>query len=292
MSKQADFHVITRGGESYRDILGDYEDFLADQGVGGATSGGGGLPWPLSQPHATVPQHSPAASQPTTSGKALGMDPVTLGLLISQIAGPMLGGLFGPDQQQRKSFEGQGAIDPSNMMRNNLALTSRLGNAITDHLATPVSLPSAVVQTPGAYTGGGLPFPIGVSAEDPALANPSLLNRPGLGEFQDLFKGLDFGDRGGIPQFTTGTPPGYGSSPGDVPAGTPGFDNFFQPGFDQGDSMASPGASAEATGPRRRSSSQEYGQLVRASDLQEGAPLGDDLTKGLGAVQLLMEAFR
>jgi hypothetical protein len=43
------------------------------------------------------------------------------------------------------------------------------------------------------------------------------------------------------------------------------------------------------SGPRRRVNDGEYGQLVRAADLEEGG--GDDLSKALGSVELLLQAY-
>ena len=205
-------------------------------------------------------------------------------------------------------------------MRRNLDLTNRMGSALSDRLAQPVNLRSAYVQQPGAYSGGGLPFPIGVTAQDPALSDPSLLSLPGLSQFAGLFDGLgSASDPGGFPDAPGySTPPGAsGVQPGEIPGinyddpdgplggdfGLDGgeFDNFYQPSFDARSSQNTQGTTdgtelrqgnaAEGRAPRRRSDP-EYGQLVRADDLLDGNAPGDDLTKAMGSVQLLMEAMR
>lgn len=157
-------------------------------------------------------------------------------------------------------------------------------------------------------SGGGLPMPIGLVAQDPALANPSLLNRPGMGEFQNIMRGLttDFGlDPGGFPSGPGGNDPaGAGARPGDVdisdPIDSDGFDNFFQTQFDQRSPQNPRGTTdggdptdrnqAERRGTHRRGDP-EYAQLVRADDLFPQESPGDDLSQAMGSVQLLLDAF-
>lgn len=210
-------------------------------------------------------------------------------------------------------------------MAGNQELLSRFGQAMTERMGQPVSLPSAYVQQPGAYTGGGMPFPIGLVAQDPAGANPSLLSRPGMGEFANIFKGLDFGGgSSGVPDGVgRNTPPGGGATGGDSiipganidpdgplgPGGELGdaFDNFFLPQFDQrtdenrqgttdGGEPRQGNAAEGSTGPRRRvigEADGDYGQLVRAKDLipgDEQAQPGDDFKQAMGAIDLLLQA--
>ena len=225
----------------------------------------------------------------------------------------MIASMFsgGGSDQERQSFEGKGDIAPANMMRRNLDLTTRMGRGLADRIAQPVNLRSAYVQQPGAYSGGGLPFPIGVTAQDPALSDPSLLSLPGLSQFAGLFDGLgDGSDPGGFPDAPGySTPPGVGAQPGDATGEdyfgynteTGAFDDFYLPSFDQRTEQNTQGTTdgseprqgnaAEGRAPRRRSDP-EYGQLVRADDLLDGNAPGDDLTKAMGSVQLLMEAMR
>ena len=242
-------------------------------------------------------------------------------LLISQLAGPIMSMFGGGDDQVRQSFEGKGAISPEAMMRNALGVSTNLGQALGSRAAQPISLPSAYAQQPGAYSGGGLPMPIGLVASDPALTNPSLLSRPGMDSFASIFSGLSgSGDTGGFPNGPgRSNPPGAGMQPGDSfipgsdidPDGPLGgdvelgdaFDNFFQTPFDQRTNEnpqgttdvgePNPGNSAERVGgPRRRQINDgEYGQLVRADDLLADSAPGDDLQQAMGAVNLLLEAF-
>lgn len=198
------------------------------------------------------------------------------------------------------------------MMARNTEIINRLGQALTSRAASPVGVPSAYVQQPGAYTGGGLPMPIGLVASDPALSNPSLLNLPGMGEFQNIFSGLGLGDPGGRPDFDPpGMPPGAGTTPTDgfdpdTGAPLPGFDDFYLPPFDQRTPQNPNGTTdgleprpdnvaesrSDGTGTRRRSNDDgAYGELVRASDLLPDQRPGDDLSQAMGAIDLLLQAY-
>lgn len=193
---------------------------------------------------------------------------------IASILGPTLSGLFGSDPQERTSFRGTD-VSPVKMMEQANDFAGGLGRALAGRVSQGINLPSAVAQTPGAYTGGGLPMPIGVSAEDPALANPSLLGLQGLGAFQNLF------DAPNTNPYAWQDPPDTGAQDPPQPGTTDG--QPLEPGQ---------GNISEAKGPRRRSdiNDGEYGQLVRADDLM--AESGDgDLSQALGSVQLLLEAF-
>jgi len=222
----------------------------------------------------------------------MGLKAADYALLAGQLGGGLLGGMFAPEGQERQSFEGTD-VSPLAMMRQSNQFATNLGRALGARTARGVSLPSAYVQQPGAYSGGGLPLPIGVVASDPALANPSLLRREGLAEFADLFGGDGFGPGEiGVPDGPGDyTPPNSGTLPED--GGLPDFD-ARRPENPQGTTDGSeprPGnwAESRSEGPRRKSAINdgEYGQLVRAADL--GAD--DDLAQGIGSVELLLEAF-
>ena len=252
-------------------------------------------------------------------------------MMIGSIAGPSLAAMFAPDGQELNSFEGKGQISPVAMMSQTNALMNALGKALTSRAMTPISLASSVVQQPGAYTGGGLPFPIGNVATDPALANPSLLNLQGMGEFEELnrmFSGAQNGQYafpsmtpggtpGGAPGGMTGADsiiPGSGIDPDgplgwDAPLGEGAFGDFYLPSFDQRTPQnpngttdggeprqgnAAESRTGDGTGPRRK------GLGLRASDiLNDGASGlgtkidagGDDLNQAHGAAQLLMDAL-
>lgn len=213
--------------------------------------------------------------------------------MIGSLGGPMLASMFAPDGQQLQSFSGHGALDPVNMLDMANTLIGRVGRGVTDRAATPISLPSAYVQQPGAYTGGGLPFPVGLVASDPALANPSLLNLPGMGEFQNLFAGFDPlgegapGENGNVDPLTGYTaPPGLQTDRRAVPKNGTGIPSS---GDDGGSGTAQP----LTAGPRRP------GLGLRAADiLDDGASglgtksvVGDDLDQAHGAASLLLEAL-
>lgn len=96
----------------------------------------------------------------------------------------LAGGLFGGNSQNpyqtRNSFEGHGTNDPNVMLSGGVGKTNDAIDAIIAQLGQGVSLPGAVAQTPMAFSGGGLPMAIGVNGVDPALADPSILSRPGV----------------------------------------------------------------------------------------------------------------
>lgn len=228
------------------------------------------------------------------------MGPWGLAALIgSSLAGPVLSSMFAPEGQELKSFSGTG-VDPTQMLSGVNDMLSTLGRSLADRASTPVSVPSAYVQQPGAYTGGTLPFPIGVVGSDPALGNPSLLNLPGMGEFESLSKlfahmggGIGSGgsvtgadatspfqnDGGGIDAYDAfDANMGASIDPdgplgGDAEMGDQAFDNFFQPAFSQPTRAngAEEGAPSEArsafgdVGPQRKPLG---GALVRGADLE------------------------
>ena len=220
---------------------------------------------------------------------------------IASVAGPTLSQLFAPDDQQLSSFEGRGRVDPVSMLSQANYLINQVGRGVSNRAAQPISLPSSFVQQPGAYTGGGLPMPIGLVASDPALANPSLLGLPGMEDFQGLFDHIDDwqsvddrgnpgqggGDKGGSGERADGKLDGGSGDIADDKAdrdgNTRGFASTITPA---GQSVSD----AISSGPRRRSAS--GGNLVRAADLMEDSDGTADLDQGYGAAQLLLDAIQ
>jgi len=224
----------------------------------------------------------------------MGLKAADYALLAGQLGGGLLGGMFAPEGQERQSFEGTD-VSPLAMMRQANQFTTNFGKALAGRAANGVSVPSAVVQQPGAYTGGGMVMPIGVVASDPALKNPALLRRDGLADFANLFSGDDFGPAPiGVPDGPGNyTPPFMGGGPpqDESESRNPPFDqrspqnpNGTSDGYEPGERNQ-----AEMRGPRRRSDVNDgtYGQLVRATDLDAE----DDLAQGIGSVELLLEAL-
>lgn len=250
----------------------------------------------------------------------MAVNPATVAA-IAAVVGPLLQGLFSDDDTPRRSFAGTGPTSPTSLMRRNLDFQNKLGGVLADRAAQPVTLRSAYAQTPGAYTGGGLPFPIGVTAQDPALKDPSLLTLPGIKGLEGLFNGL--GD--GLPGFgvvTGPTPtnppggnPGITGPDGFGPDGKPlgGFEDFYLPDFTQQTPQnpngttdggePTPSNQAEMRGtpsmdvfPRRRPTDEAPGskEVVGGEELIDfgvsGQP-GDDLSRALGSIQLLLSAY-
>ena len=223
----------------------------------------------------------------------MGLDPATMMLIggAASAAGPVLANVFAPEGQELSPFRGN--TDPQAMLGRTNELMNMIGQAVADRAASPISLPSSFVQQPGAYTGGGLPMPIGLVASDPALANPSLLSLPGMEQFRDIF------GRAGQPSGPGGnTSPGGDIGNGD-PTGPPDGEpaafspNTGMPSSSFASTITPAGRAASAAmdaGPRRRSAS--CGNLVRAADLMEDSGGTADLDQGYGAAQLLLEAIR
>lgn len=225
--------------------------------------------------------------------------------MIGSVAGPTLASLFAPEGQEIQSFRGHGSIDPVNMLHNVNTLLGRIGNVVTDRAAQPISLGrGAIVQQPTAFTGGGLPFPIGLSGVDPALSDPSILTLPGIEGFAGVFDnlvssqnpddtgyvdlagyhappGMTGGDRRAVPRNGT-MPPSSPGGPG--PGGDPGEKQHPSPAF-------------TGTGPRRPGVVRRTGTgLTAAHVINDGPSMAigagnDDLDQAYGSAQLLLEAL-
>lgn len=217
----------------------------------------------------------------------MGLDPATA-TLIGSLAGPTIAGLFAPEGQELQSFSGHGSIDPVNMLHNTNTMIGRLGNAITDRAAQPISLRSAFAQQPTAFTGGGLPFPIGLSGVDPALGDTSLLSLPGMTEFEGIFDNLVSSQN---PDDSGSVSPGGGYQ---SPDGMTGGDRRAVPKAPGSPSQGPtsdtmPINESRSAGPRRP------GMGLRAADILDDNPLmpsgDDDLSQAHGAANLMLEAL-
>jgi len=137
-----------------------------------------------------------------------------------------LGGLFRGGDQELESFRGKGAtVDPVRRLKEYIDSISEYGGEAKRYANEPVRLRSSFVQQPPVFTGGGLPMPIGLTGVDPALADPTLLEKPGF-NFSVLPPDLDpLGEYGGGSGSTT--PPG---EPG--PSGEGGEDMKLPPDDD------------------------------------------------------------
>lgn len=99
---------------------------------------------------------------------------------IGMIGSQIFGSLMAPEGQELQTFEGEGGLDPRQMLGEGKVRIEDMMRLLTERANRPVTLPSAYVQQPPVFTGGGLPMPIGVVGQDPALANRKLLSIPGL----------------------------------------------------------------------------------------------------------------
>ena len=101
------------------------------------------------------------------------MDPVLMSKLLSSGLGLMGGLIGGPDQQERRPFNGMSSngqrLSPSELLGNSLSMLYSTAGMMQDQYSKPINLRTAYAQ----------PVP-GLSGVDPAYTDRSLLRRPGL----------------------------------------------------------------------------------------------------------------
>lgn len=107
-------------------------------------------------------------------------DPVTQYALISGLFN-FAGGLAGGGSEGatlnpigRIPLPGGQSADPAQLIGLGVGATAGLGSRLAGVAEQPITLRGAYAQQPPVFTGGGLPFPIGVTGQDPALASPNL----------------------------------------------------------------------------------------------------------------------
>jgi hypothetical protein len=101
----------------------------------------------------------------------------TLGLMGASAGAKGLASLFqGADPAQLSAYVDQPGqyLDPADQMEQHLKDRYQLGGVLTGKAERPVTLPGAFAQPLPWYSGGGLPFSVGVTAQDPALYAPGL----------------------------------------------------------------------------------------------------------------------
>lgn len=233
----------------------------------------------------------------------MGMDPATMqmiGMLGAGIGGPAIAALSVPEGQELESFSSVPGLNPAEFFTKTNSLMGALGSTLADRASQPVTLRSAYAQQPPVYAGGGLPMPIGVSASDPALADPSLLtsaNNTDFGPVAEMMRNFVMPE-GGWGDNVSGVPRTARPSPdaGDD-AGVP--EDYR---IDQGDIVYEP----------RQATHRPGAELVRGQDLmaertaaatapptdflddifaQHGSDTVDDFDQGVANVQLLAAAL-
>lgn len=160
-------------------------------GIGGIGGGGGGSELP------TLPtSQTPAAGALLDQGAVLGAGSPIAGsgadMAISpntwmQLAGMGLnfaGTLMGEEQDPRfidrkGTFAGTG-MDPRLLAEIQAGLIGGFGDLATQVSSRPIDLSGTLVQQPPTFTGGVLPFDIGVTGVDPGFANPAMVQMAGL----------------------------------------------------------------------------------------------------------------
>jgi len=130
-----------------------------------------------------VPQVGSSAA--ASSGGIMGLSPGNW-IDIAGLGSNFLGGLLSPKPQQRKSFDQYNDItNPHNALYAALNAIMRLGSGLDDQVKNGVHLRSNIPAPPKPVSIPGLPFQIGGGlATDPAIADPTLHDRPGIETFQ------------------------------------------------------------------------------------------------------------
>ena len=101
----------------------------------------------------------------------------TLGLMGASAGMQGLASLFqGADPAELSAYADKPGqfLDPVAQMEQHVRDRAQLGGILTGKAARPVTLPGAFVQPTPWYSGGGMPFPVGLTGQDPALYAPGL----------------------------------------------------------------------------------------------------------------------
>lgn len=187
---------LTEGGRGSSGFLSRQRAFqLANQqafgtpsggGVGGIGGGGGGVP-NTAVPTVTSAQGAtgvtPGAVSGLESGAGMAIDANTA-LQLAGLGLGFAGNLIGEEQPQQffnrqGTFAGTG-MDPRKLAEIQAGLIGGFGDLAGQVSGRPIDLSGSIVQQPTGFTGGPLPFNVGVTGVDPAIANPALVQLPGL----------------------------------------------------------------------------------------------------------------
>ena len=142
----------------------------------------------------------------------MGMDPATA-TLIGTIAAPAIGGMFAPEGQELSSFAGRQSmgtsIDPGDLMGQLARMISGNYQTALDRASQPVTLSAARPSRPPGYSGGHLPFRIGVTSPETTLnVGPGDIGSGFTGDMQ-LPDGVYTGQRGPTGGSAGGSYPEY-----------------------------------------------------------------------------------
>lgn len=110
-----------------------------------------------------------------TSGAGAGMG-LTTSDYIKLLAGLGGGALQGALAPRPHSFSGSGAMDPVKLGNSTVDKLNGAYGQAQKAIGNGVHLRSSYVQSPPSFDGPDMPMPMGVTAHDPALDDPSLLS--------------------------------------------------------------------------------------------------------------------
>lgn len=187
---------LTEGGRSGTGILSRQRAFqLANNaafgtpgggGIGGVGGGGSAPPPNTAVPTVTSAQGAGGVTPLAgtgTAGAGAGMGWNEYLQLIGMGLG-FAGNLMGEDDptqlyNRQGTFAGTG-MDPRKLAEIQSGLIGGFGDLVSQVTSRPIDLSGSIVQQPPTFTGGPLPFNVGVTGVDPAIANPALVQVPGL----------------------------------------------------------------------------------------------------------------
>lgn len=192
-----------------------------------------------------------------------------LAMMIAQLGGSVIGALGAPEGQELQSFEGEGAQDPRQALSDARGGITEMIDLLKRRANQPIQLRGAYAQQPPVFAGGGMPMPIGVTGQDPALFDPSLLSLPGV-PMPTGNPSMSF------PRTHAGG--GVDSNDGYIPHD----DAIFDP-----DRTAVPRNETNPGMPRRRSPAAASASTAGATNVSTY----DDLPQGAGAVELLLRSM-
>ncbi len=188
--------------------------------------------------------------------------------MIGMLGSSLISSIFAPDGQELQTFEGEGNLDPRNIMGESRSSINDMIGLLKARADRPVELRSSYAQNLPVFTGGGLPMPIGIYGTDPALRDPSLLrSTPAMSLSGATSNGII--DR-------TNPPRGSGEDPIQIP------------NRDPNDPASGPYGASGSIMPMRRNVGQSL--FSQPGGVAQGGG-GDDLGQGAASVELLLRSM-
>lgn len=207
----------------------------------------------------------------------MGMDPVTLGALIT--AGGKVGSsMFAPEGQMLSSFEDGGAVDPHTTLADARNKLMSVFNAVEERAHTPVDMSHAYVQDLPSFAGGSLPMPIGTTGSWGKGMTTGVGAGGGTGGTSAPLAGAP-----GLPSSSTPGTPSPEPEPMPLYMGRAPSSGSLLNGL----SLAMDGGSGGSSGPLRRSPTGSMASTSTPASVDGGASKPN--SQAIGAVSLLLK---